>query len=160
MILCSALGCSSSQELTETNDSNNDIPSEQLEIDLPDANELLTNSADSVYTELEDRNLALAENALKMEFQSEANNITHLYVTAQQLFYNGNSEEALILIQQANEVRDNADIKALKGSIYLSLGNREKFEENWRNAFELDATVPIPPIPIIERELQNLGLID
>lgn len=158
--MITAIGCSSSGELTDTEEQVTEVSNEQPENVIADEEEVVTEPEDTKQSELEDQQLAIAENGLKMQFQSDANNITHLYVTAQQLFYNGNSEEALILIQQANEIRGNADVKALKGSIYLSLGNREKFEENWRKAFELDSTVPVPSIPVIERELKNLGLID
>lgn len=160
-MMCIAFGCTSSEELIDYEEPQTEIYTEQVEDDIPNEEIVVEmDSADTSQSELEEQKLAIAENGLKMRFQREANNITHLYVTAQQLFYNGNSEQALILIQQANEIRDNADIKALKGSIYLSLGYRGKFEENWRKAFELDPSVPIPSIPVIERELKNLGLID
>jgi len=110
-----------------------------------------------MYTEID---LDQAESELKSQFQQQANNITHLYVSAQQYFYNDEVEQALVFIKQANSIRDNSDVKAFKGSIYLSLDNYEKFEENWRKAFELDKDVPIPPIQAVQQELKNLGLID
>ncbi len=159
--MCFALGCSSAEEFIDSDEPQTEMFSEQAEVKLPNEEIVVEiDSAVAAQTDLEEQNLAIAENVLKMKFQREANNLTHLYVTAQQLFFNGNSEQALILIQQANQIRENADIKALKGSIYYSLGYRGKFEENWRKALELDPSVPIPSIPVIERELQLLGLID
>lgn len=159
--MCLTFGCTTSEELTVFEERQQDTITEPVEDEMPEVETAVeTAPEDSERADLEEQKLAIEENRLKMQFQREANNITHLYVTAQQLFYNGNSEQALILIQQANEIRDNADVKALKGSIYLSLGYRTKFEENWREAFELDPSVPVPPIPAIERELKSLGLID
>lgn len=154
------MGCGSSEELNESEDQQIEAPAEKLDEEVINEESTEADTTNTELTEIEEQKLKFAENELKLRFQREANNITHLYITAQQLFYNGNYEEALILIQQANEIRDNADIKALKGSIYLSLGYRDKFEENWKQAFELDKDVPIPPIPFIKQELKNLGLID
>lgn len=157
MVIFLITGCGSTGEVTEPQDFQEETTSELLNEVEQDDEDL--NSTDAIRNELEERQLSVAERSMENRFQREANDLTHLYITAQQLFYNGYSEQALILIQQANGIRDNADIRALKGSIYLSLGNREKFEENWKKAFELDTEVPIPSVPIIERELQNLGLI-
>lgn len=162
MIVFTVTGCGSTDEFSKSEEPQSESSAETMneeivEENLEDLNSVVTDQSEM---EMEDRQISEAERALEMRFQREANTITHLYVTAQQLFYNGNSKQALLLIQQANEIRDNADIRALKGSIYLSLGNRDKFEENWRKAFELDTEVPIPSIPVIKKELQNLGLID
>lgn len=156
-------GCGSSDELVETTE---DQPEPEVEIvDDPVTDEDEGDFADDSEPiepeeELEPEVVEEAENGLRAEFARQANNVTQLYITAQQLFYNGNFDQALVMIRQANEVRDNPDIKALKGSIYLALGSREKFEENWRRAFEMDDDVPIPNIPFVQRELQNIGLID
>lgn len=160
MIIFMIVGCGSSEELTELEDQQIETPAEMVDEEVDDNETTNVDSSGTELTDIEERKLKAAENELKLKFQQEANNITHLYVTAQQLFYNGNSEQALTLIQQADDIRDNADVKALKGSIYLSLGYRVKFEQNWKRALELDKDVPIPPIPYIKQELKNLGLID
>lgn len=93
-------------------------------------------------------------------YRAEANGIVNFYILAQQRFYNGDFTNALSLINRASVIRENADVLALKGSIYLGLGEIENFESNWRKALELDADVPIPPLPYVVQQLQDIGLID
>ena len=156
-------GCGSSDELIEMTE---DQPEPDVEVvDEPVSEEEDSDHADDPEpiepeAEPEPEIDEEPENELRREFARQANNVTQLYITAQQLFYNGNFDQALVMIRQANEIRDNPDVKALKGSIYLALGSREKFEENWSKAFEMDDEVPIPNIPFVQRELQNIGLID
>lgn len=159
VIILTITGCSSSVVVTESQETQPETSTESLNKEVPEEHIEELNSEAADQSEI-DRQNEVAERELEMRFQQEANNLTHLYISAQQLFYNGNSEQALIFIQQANDIRDNADIRAFKGSIYLSLGNREKFEENWRKALELDKNVPVPSTPSVQRELQNLGLIE
>lgn len=76
------------------------------------------------------------------------------------MFFNGEYQNALAYINRAANIRENADVLALKGSIYLGLGSEEDFISNWRRALELDSEVPIPPSPYIVQQLQENGLID
>lgn len=160
VIVIAAAGCGSTEELTVTGAYEQEPAPPVQAVEASEASEEPHAEAeDTVVIETAEPQKNV-HGGLKLQFERMANNVTHLYITAQQLFYGGYSEQALIMIRQANEVRENADIRALKGSIYLSLGNREKFEENWKKAMELDKNVPIPSIPIIQQELQNLGLLD
>tara|TARA_R110000868_G_scaffold304437_10_gene565146 strand:- start:19152 stop:19466 length:315 start_codon:yes stop_codon:yes gene_type:complete len=97
---------------------------------------------------------------LNDSYRTDANGIISYYILAQQRFYNGDYQNALKYINTAANIRENADILALKGSIYLGLGSTENFVANWRQALEIDADVPIPPIPYIVQQLQQNGLID
>lgn len=101
-----------------------------------------------------------SENKLRETYRSHANELTNFYIYAQHLFYNSDFEEALFWIEQAEKVQINADVLALKGNIYLGLGNFDEFENYWRRALEIDENVPVPPIPTIVRELKNRGLLD
>lgn len=93
-------------------------------------------------------------------YQTDANGIVSFYILAQQRLYSGDYQNALIYINRAAKIKENADILALKGSIYLGLGLIENFVANWRQALELDSEVPIPPSPYIVQQLQQNGLID
>lgn len=96
---------------------------------------------------------------LRERFQGQANGITTYYVSAQQLFYMGRYQSALYHINKAAEIKETADILALRGSIYLGLGNNDKFTEQWRLALEMDENVPIPNVPYLIQKLKEEGLI-
>ncbi|RNC85725.1 MAG: hypothetical protein ED557_02830 [Balneola sp.] len=91
---------------------------------------------------------------------SEANQLVNFYILAQQKLFTGEYPEALSLIQRAAQIKENADVLALRGSIYLGLGQPDEFVSNWRRALELDPEVPILPSPYVIQQLQLYGLID
>ncbi len=96
---------------------------------------------------------------LSERYQGRANGITTFYSSAQRLFYMGKFQSALYHINKAAEIKETADILALRGSIYLGLGDIEKFTEQWRLALEMDNEVPIPNIPYLIQQLKKEGLI-
>jgi tetratricopeptide (TPR) repeat protein len=97
---------------------------------------------------------------LHKDYQTKANRITTLYILSQQKFYSGEYQDALFLINRALQVKETADLLALKGSIYLGLGSTENFVAFWRRALEMDENLPIPPSPAIVNELKRQGLIE
>ncbi|MFA5667811.1 MAG: hypothetical protein WC967_01110 [Balneolaceae bacterium] len=99
-------------------------------------------------------------NELNQKYKDAANAVTTYFILAQQQFFLGEYDDALFLINQATNFKENADILALKGSIYLGLGDREKFISYWRQALEIDANVPIPPSPYVEQQLKAEGLLN
>lgn len=114
-------------------------------------------------TEEEKRRAELEEmykDELQQRFEGRANGVTTFYVNAQRFFYQGRHQAALYHINKAAEIQETSDILALQGSIYLALGNKEKFAEYWRRALEMDENVPIPEAPFVLRELKALGLIN
>ncbi|GAB5408490.1 MAG: hypothetical protein BalsKO_08550 [Balneolaceae bacterium] len=114
---------------------------------------------DSIQTK-KDALLEVYKDELNEIYQTDANGIITYYILAQQRLYSGDYQNALIFINRAAEIKENADILAMKGSIYLGLGLTENFVANWRQALELDPEVPIPPSPYIVQQLQLNGLID
>lgn len=100
------------------------------------------------------------KNKLNAKYKDEANIITNYFILAQQHFFAGEYEEALYLISHISKIKENADVLALKGSIYLGLEDRKKFIALWRQALELDKNVPIPPSPYLIQQLQIEGLIN
>lgn len=102
----------------------------------------------------------LYKEELSDQYQAEANGLINFYILAQQRFFSGDYQNALILINRAAAIKENADVLALKGSIYLGLGQTENFVANWRQALELDSDVPIPPLPYVVQQLQLNGLLD
>ena len=102
----------------------------------------------------------LYKEELSDQYQADANGLINFYILAQQRFFTGDYQNALILINRAAAIKENADVLALKGSIYLGLGQTENFVANWRQALELDAEVPIPPLPYVVQQLRLNGLLD
>lgn len=156
MLLIIGIGCRSTDSLTE------ETPEILPEVAVNDTGIDSTTAQDSLKN-LEQLRLDLVENhknQLTEEYGAKANGISTFYITAQQFFYNGNYEYALYYIDKALNIRENADILALKGSIYLGLGSNEGFIRNWRKALELDRNVPIPNSDLIIAELQRQGLIN
>ena len=97
---------------------------------------------------------------LRKTYQAKANGVTTYYILAQQQFHQAQYQNALYLINKALAIKETPDVYALKGSIFLGLGSKEKFTENWRKALEMDENIPIPILPFITQELQNQGLVD
>ncbi len=102
----------------------------------------------------------LYKEELNDQYQADANGLINFYILAQQRFFSGNYQNALILINRAAAIKENADVLALKGSIYLGLGQTDNFLANWRQALEMDPEVPIPSIPYVVQQLQLNGLLD
>lgn len=153
-----SLACGSSREAsspTETptvQDNNADVA------DIP----VQTAPEDTVSPEQKRREqlTELYKEELSDQYQADANGLINFYILAQQRFFTGDYRNALILINRAASIKENADVLALKGSIYLGLGQTENFVANWRQALELDADVPIPPLPYVVQQLQLNGLLD
>lgn len=110
--------------------------------------------------ELREALIELYKDELYAKYQAQANTLSNFYLMAQQHFYSGDYENALFMINRAALIKENADVLALRGSIYLGLGYINEFISHWRRALEMDPSVPIPQSTYIIRQLQNNGLID
>ena len=97
---------------------------------------------------------------LREDYQTKANEITTFYILAQRRYYNGDYKSALSIVNKALEIRENADLHGLKGSIYLELNNVDKFEEHWRQALTMDADVPLPLTNRVIEKLKERGLLN
>ena len=97
---------------------------------------------------------------LEERYKGRANGITTYYNNAQQYFYVSNFSAALYHINKAAEIQETSDILALRGSIYLALGARQAFIQNWKRALKMDENVPIPNVNFIITALKAEGLIN
>ncbi len=158
LLIFLSLGCTSSKELSAT------VNPPQKE---------LTETADTLSAaEEKARQQKKAEEKLKAELeekykqllynrhQSRANGLTTYYILAQQQFYARQYNNAMYLIEKAASFKETPDVMALRGNIYLALGQKDKFAQEWRKALELDPDIPIPSLPFITNELKNQGLIN
>lgn len=110
--------------------------------------------------ELKNALIELYKDEIYSRYQAQANTLTNYYILAQQHFFTGDFENALFLVNRAALIKENADVLALRGSIYLGLGYINEFVNQWRRALEMDPEVPIPSSTYIIQQLQNNGLID
>lgn len=150
--------CVSSKDATN----NRPVEPDQNERALTQTESSDTNSSEEVDLEQARRDslIQVYKEELHKDYQTKANRVTTLYVLSQQKFFSGEYEDALFLINRALQVKETADLLALKGSIYLGLGSMENFVAFWRRALEMDENLPIPPSPAIVNELKRQGLIE
>ena len=151
------LGCSISGNTVSTTQNSE----EQLVSEVPD--ETPETAPEDTLTAEEQRREQLTElykEELTDQYQAEANGLINFYILAQQRFYAGDYQNALVLINRAAAIKENADVLALKGNIYLGLGQDENFLASWRQALELDPEIPIPNLPYVVQQLQLNGLLD
>lgn len=146
--------CSSSKKVADTAPSYSELAA---------ADSAADDSLKKAQEEAEQLRLQLIELYKKevfAKYQAQANTLTNHYILAQQFFYTGEYENALLHINRAASIKETADVLALRGSIYLAMGNITEFIENWRTALEIDPEVPIPKSEYIITQLQKYNLID
>lgn len=146
------VGCRSSNVMTINENPQPETPSDSLTVSEPRS----TTREDTLRTRL----MEAYKDELLDEYRSDANRLTNFHVQAQQLFFQADYDEALILANRALSIRENAFTLSLRGSIYLGLGDIRRFEDDWRRALEIDENVPIPRSEYIISALKNYGIID
>lgn len=151
------VGCGSSGNTLDPTQNAEEQQLSEVENDSPE-----TDTADTLSAEEQRRAelTKLYKEELSEQYRADANGLINYYIFAQQRFYAGDYQNALVLINRAAAIRENADILALKGSIYLGLGQNENFLASWRQALELDPELPIPNLPYVVQQLQQNGLLD
>ncbi|MDZ4204370.1 MAG: hypothetical protein U1C46_06090, partial [Bacteroidales bacterium] len=68
-------------------------------------------------------------------------------------------EKAIQQIDLALEIIENADLLALKGSIYLAKGSIPEAKTFWEKALKLDKEVPLSHLPGLKKWLVEVGLL-
>lgn len=150
------ISCRGSNQLSQSNSQIESAPIEEV----ADTNEELVQAKEDSALIRRNALVEVYKDELNEIYRADANGIISYYILAQQRFYNGDYQNALIYANRAANIKENADILALKGSIYLGLGLNDNFVANWRQALELDPEVPLPISPYIIQQLQLNGLID
>jgi len=157
LLLFISLNCRSSNELTDLEDVSPELSIEEA---LANAQADSIAAAEAKEEKLRNALIELYKDEIYARYQAQANTLTNYYILAQQHFFSGDFQNALFLINRAALIKENADVLALRGSIYLGLGYINEFVNQWRRALEMDPTVPIPSSTYIIQQLQNNGLID
>lgn len=119
-----------------------------------------TSPEDSARIAREEKLTEIYKEELRSDYKSKANRLTNYYILAQQRFYAADYSNALIYINRAIAIQENAYLFALRGSIHLGLGMRENFVNDWKKALDMDENVPIPQSEYIIGALRSYGLID
>jgi len=96
---------------------------------------------------------------LESEYAEKANKISDHYLKAQRALYGREYQKAHQEIDKALKIHRNADLLALKGSIYFSTGDLVQAKKNWEEALKLDKTLPLPHINGLKEWLHNSGLL-
>lgn len=146
------LACSSSKQAQQS------TPAASDTTDAPETDTKATSSEEN-----NEQTEALKEKyreQLRDDYQTRANELTTFYILAQRQFYNGNYQNALSTVNKAINTKENADLLALRGSIYLRLGDINNFEEDWRRALTMDEDVPLPLSEFVKNKLIESGLIN
>ena len=146
--------CKSSESAIQETPTNNELAA--IDTTANDSAEIARQREEELRQALID----LYKSEIHSKYQSQANTLTNYYILAQQHFYSGDYENALYLINRAALIKENADVLALRGNIYLALGYVNEFVNHWRRALEMDSSVPIPQSAYIIQQLQYNGLID
>ncbi len=152
-----SINCSSTSEISEDEGTSQETTQADL-ITQAQADSIA--EAQAKEAELRNALIELYKDEIYSRYQAQANTLTNYYILAQQHFFSGDFENALFLVNRAALIKENADVLALRGSIYLGLGYINEFVNQWRRALEMDPEVPIPSSTYIIQQLQNNGLID
>jgi tetratricopeptide (TPR) repeat protein len=96
---------------------------------------------------------------LRNEYSEKANKISDYYLKAQRALYRDDFDKALEEIDRALEIHKNADLLALKGSIYFSMKSFTEATVYWQEALKLDKNLPIPHIKGLKQWLTESGLM-
>jgi len=96
---------------------------------------------------------------LESEYAEKANKIADHYLKAQRALYRQEYQKAHQEIDKALKIHRNADLLALKGSIYFSAGDLVQAKKYWEEALKLDETLPLPHINGLKKWLHDSGLL-
>lgn len=97
---------------------------------------------------------------LSREYAEQANQIINYYLIAQRSLYKQEYEKALENINMALNIHKNADLLALKASVYWAMSSFEKARTLFAEAFQLDKDLPLPHLKGLSEWLKKEKLIE
>jgi tetratricopeptide (TPR) repeat protein len=95
---------------------------------------------------------------LQLEYAKKANQISNYYLIAQRAMYKKEYQKALENIDLALAIHKNADLLALKGSIFFAMGSFERAKAIFSEAFKMDKNLPVPLLAGLNEWLMKEGL--
>ncbi|HCI72855.1 MAG TPA: hypothetical protein DF712_11095 [Balneola sp.] len=186
IVCLSIAGCASSEQIPETRDSSGVTPETPLENQSSSTNEeasekRVSNSIKITYrnknTDMEvtlDPNkedffldlsgmspaekdtIVIADSTLIKQRAVDMQKLLSSFRAAQDLFYKGEYNEALLKVNESLRIQETADAYGLKGTIYFMLNRKSATRENWDKAVKMDPDIMIPDIPELEDIIKDI----
>ncbi len=100
--------------------------------------------------------IIIADSTLIKKRATDIQALLAAFRQAQDLFYLGEYNEALIKINESLRIQETADAYGLKGTIYFMLNRKSATRENWNKAVQLNPNILIPNIPELEDIIKDI----
>lgn len=100
--------------------------------------------------------VVIADSTLVKNRATDLKNMLSAFRQAQDLFYKGEYNEALLEINKSLRIQETADAYGLKGTIYFMLGRKAATKENWNKAVQLNPNITFPDIPELENIIKEI----
>lgn len=100
--------------------------------------------------------IIIADSTLIKQRATDMQKLLSSFRSAQDLFYKGEYNEALLKVNESLRVQETADAYGLKGTIYFMLNRKSATRENWNKAVKMNPDIMIPDIPELEDLIKDI----
>ncbi|XWN37149.1 MAG: hypothetical protein ROO71_14490 [Balneola sp.] len=100
--------------------------------------------------------IIIADSTLIKQRAADMQKLLSSFRSAQDLFYKGEYNEALLKVNESLRVQETADAYGLKGTIYFMLNRKSATRENWNKAVKMNPDIMIPDIPELEDLIKDI----
>ncbi|MBO6622705.1 MAG: hypothetical protein JJ892_05265 [Balneola sp.] len=100
--------------------------------------------------------ITIADSTLIKQRATDMQKLLSSFRAAQDLFYKGEYNEALLKVNESLRVQETADAYGLKGTIYFMLNRKSATRENWNKAVQMNPDIMIPDIPELEDIIKDI----
>ncbi len=100
--------------------------------------------------------IIIADSTLIKQRATDMQKLLSSFRAAQDLFYKGEYNEALLKVNESLRVQETADAYGLKGTIYFMLNRKSATRENWNKAVQMNPDIMIPDIPELEDIIKDI----
>lgn len=100
--------------------------------------------------------ITIADSTLIKQRATDMQKLLSSFRAAQDLFYKGEYNEALLKVNESLRVQETADAYGLKGTIFFMLNRKSATRENWNKAVQMNPDIMIPDIPELEDIIKDI----